>query len=151
MLESTLPWYVAGPIVGLVIVVLLAAANRRFGVTGGLTDLAAGVPRGSRLMSWRVWMLGGMVAGSALYAVLAGTPDAGSGYGWLTDHLSTGGAALVVFGGGSLVGYGARWAGGCTSGHGLTGVALGSRASLVAIATIMGTAVATSLLLEAVV
>jgi uncharacterized membrane protein YedE/YeeE len=151
MLHSTLPWYVAGPVIGLVIVVLLGSANRRFGVTGGLTDLVTGVASGSRLMSWRVWMLFGMVAGSAVYALLAGAPDAGREYGWLTDHLSMGAAVAAVFGGGILVGFGARWAGGCTSGHGLTGVSLGSRASLVAIATMMATAIAVSLLIEAVV
>ncbi len=151
MLETSLPWYVAGPIVGLAIVVLLGAANRRFGVTGGLADLVAGASSGPRLLSWRVWMLAGMVLGSSVYAILAGAPDAGTGYGWLTEHLATGGAAVVVFAGGTLVGFGARWAGGCTSGHGLTGVALGSRASLIAIATIMATAIATSLLFEAVV
>jgi uncharacterized protein len=151
MLHSTLPWYVAGPIVGLTIVLLLAAANRRFGVTGALTDLATGTRAGSRLMSWRVWMVLGMAGGSLVYALAAGAPDAGSSYGWLTDHLSTGGAVVALFAGGSLIGYGARWAGGCTSGHGLTGVALTSRASLVAIATMMATAVATSLLLEAVI
>jgi uncharacterized protein len=102
-------------------------------------------------MSWRVWMVAGIAGGSLVYALAAGSPDAGRSYGWLTDHMSTGAAALALFAGGSLIGYGARWAGGCTSGHGLTGVALTSRASLVSIATMIATAVATSLLLEALV
>ena len=38
-LESTLPWWIAGPILGLVIVALLGLANKRFGVLGGVTDL----------------------------------------------------------------------------------------------------------------
>jgi uncharacterized membrane protein YedE/YeeE len=151
MPSSTLPWYVAGPVIGLTIVVLLGLANRRFGVTGALTDLAVGTAAGRRLGSWRVWMVLGMAGGSLIYALAAGAPDAGRSYGWLTDHLSTGGVAVALFAGGTLIGFGARWAGGCTSGHGLTGVALTSRASLVAIATMMATAVATSLLLQAVV
>lgn len=151
MLDSTLPWYVAGLAVGLAIVTLLAAANRRFGVTGGLTDLVVGTPGTPRLLSWKVWLLGGMAAGSALYALASGAKDVGSGYGWVTDHVGTAAAIPVLFAGGALVGYGARWAGGCTSGHGLTGVSLGSRASMTAIGTIMATAIATSLVIDAVI
>jgi uncharacterized protein len=55
----------------------------------------------------------------------------------------------VLFAAGGLVGFGARTAGGCTSGHGLTGVALGQRASFAAIAAIMGSAIAASLVLQA--
>jgi len=49
------------------------------------------------------------------------------------------------------MGVGARTAGGCTSGHGLTGSALASPASIVSTMANMGTAVATTFLLEAVV
>ena len=38
-LESTLPWWVAGPVLGLVIISLLGLANKRFGVLGDLVDL----------------------------------------------------------------------------------------------------------------
>jgi hypothetical protein len=38
-LDSTLPWWIAGPILGLVIVSFLALANKRFGVLGGVTVL----------------------------------------------------------------------------------------------------------------
>ena len=41
-------------------------------------------------------------------------------------------AAIVV--GGFLVGFGSRWAGGCTSGHGITGLATLQPASLLAVA-----------------
>ena len=70
---------------------------------------------------------------------------------WLDAHLSLGGEVAVLFGAGLLIGVGARTAGGCTSGHGLTGAALLSPASLVSISTIMATAVATTLILDAVV
>lgn len=45
-LESTLPWWVAGPVLGLVIVSLLGLANKRFGVLGGVTGPRAGLERG---------------------------------------------------------------------------------------------------------
>ena len=95
--------------------------------------------------------MAGIVLGGLAYTLLAGAPDAGSAYSWLDAHLSLGVEVAVLFGAGLLIGIGARTAGGCTSGHGLTGAALLSPASLVSISTIMATAVATTLILDAVV
>ena len=150
-LESTLPWWIAGPVIGLVIVSLFALANKRFGVVGGLTDLVQGSSEGRGLRSWRTLLVLGMVLGGAAYAVLAGAPDAGSAYSWLDAHLATTGEIGLLFGAGVLIGVGARTAGGCTSGHGLTGSALASPASIVSMMTIMATAVGTTLVLDAVV
>ena len=52
-LDSTLAWWIAGPILGLVIVSFLALANKRFGVLGGVTDLVQGSAEGRGLRSWR--------------------------------------------------------------------------------------------------
>ena len=150
-LETTLAWWIAGPLLGLVITSLLALANKRFGVVGGVTDLVQGSPEGRGLGSWRALLLVGIVVGGLVYAVLAGAPDAGSAYSWLDIHLSLGREIALLFGAGLLIGVGARTAGGCTSGHGLTGSALASPASIVSTMANMGTAVATTFLLEAVV
>lgn len=150
-LESTLPWWIAGPVIGLVILALLALANKRFGVVGGVTDLVHGSEEGRGLHSWRALLVVGMVLGGAAYAVLAGAPDAGTAYSWLDAHLSAAGEVGLLFGSGVLIGVGARTAGGCTSGHGLTGAALASPASLVSMMTIMASAIGTTLVLEAVV
>src|ERR671935_3155233 len=150
-LESTLPWWIAGPLIGVAIVALLALANKRFGVVGGLTDLVQGSAEGRGLRSWRTLLVLGMVLGGAAYAVLAGAPDAGSAYSWLDAHLSASGEVGLLFGAGLLIGVGARTAGGCTSGHGLTGSALASPASIVSMMAIMGTAVTTTLVLDAVI
>jgi uncharacterized protein len=91
------------------------------------------------------------VLGGLAYALLAGAPDAGSSYSWLDAHLSLGGEVAVLFGAGLLIGVGARTAGGCTSGHGLTGSALASRASIVSMMTIMATAIGATFVLEAVI
>jgi uncharacterized protein len=150
-LESTLPWWIAGPVIGLVITALLALANKRFGVVGGITDLVQGSSEGRGVYSWRTLLVLGMVLGGAAYAVLAGAPDAGRAYSWLDVHLSTTGEVGLLFGAGVLIGVGARTAGGCTSGHGLTGSALASPASVVSMMTIMATAITTTLVLEAVI
>jgi uncharacterized membrane protein YedE/YeeE len=130
-LESTLPCWVAGPVLGLVIASLLGLANRRFGVLGGVTDLVEGSTEGRGLRSWRALLVVGIILGGLAYTLLAGAPDAGSAYSWLDGQLSLGAEVAVLFGAGLLIGVGARTAGGCTSGHGLTGSALASPASLV--------------------
>jgi uncharacterized protein len=150
-LESTLPWWIAGPSIGLVIIALIALANKRFGVVGGVTDLVHGSPEGRGLRSWRTLLVLGIVLGGAVYALLAGAPDAGSAYSWLDAHLSRTAEVGVLFGAGLLIGVGARTAGGCTSGHGLTGSALASPASIVSMTTILATAIGTTLVLEAVI
>src|SRR5919201_6871820 len=114
--ESTLPWWIAGPLLGLVIVSLLALANKRFGVLGGVTDLVQGSSEGRGLRSWRALLLVGIVLGGLAYTLLAGAPDAGAAYSWLDARLSSGGELALLFGGGFLIGVGARTAGGCTSG-----------------------------------
>ena len=150
-LESTLPWWIAGPVIGLVIVAFLALANKRFGVIGGVTDLVHGSDEGRGLRSWRATLVVGMILGGAAYAMLAGAPDAGTSYSWIDAHLSTAGEVGLLFGAGVLVGAGARTAGGCTSGHGLTGSALASPASIASLMTIMASAIATTLVLEGVI
>ena len=49
--------------------------------------------------------------------------------------------ALILLVAGVLIGFGAKTAGGCTSGNGLTGTSMLSRAALVATATFFGTAI----------
>jgi uncharacterized membrane protein YedE/YeeE len=150
-LDSTLQWWLAGPVLGLVIITLLALGNRRFGVVGGITDLVDGSAEGRGLRSWRTLLVIGMVFGGTGYALLAGTPDAGSSYSWLDRHLTGSGEVALLFVGGLLIGLGARTAGGCTSGHGLTGSALASRASIVSMMAIISTAIATTFVLKAVI
>jgi uncharacterized membrane protein YedE/YeeE len=150
-LDSTLAWWIAGPVLGLVIVSLLGLANKRFGILGGVTDLVAGSVEGRGLRSWRTLLVVGVVIGGATYALLGGAPDAGTTYSWLDGHISVGGEVVLLFGAGVLIGVGARTAGGCTSGHGLTGSALVSPASIVSMATIMATAIATTFVIEAVI
>jgi uncharacterized protein len=149
-LDSTLPWWIAGPMLGLVIVSLLGLANKRFGVLGGVTDLVQGSSEGRGLRSWRALLVVGIILGGLVFTLLAGAPDAGSSYSWLDAHVTVGGDVVILFAAGLLIGVGTRTAGGCTSGHGLTGSALLSPASLVSIMTIMATAIGTTFVLEAV-
>lgn len=148
LLPVPIPWYVAGPLMGLTVVGLYLTTNRHLGISGSyvqVVDLA----RGRAIERWRFWFLGGTFAGAALAALLGGYSQAGLGYGALGEQLSLPLLVVVLFAGGALIGFGARWAGGCTSGHGLTGCATRSPGSIVAVATFFTAAVAFTLLIHA--
>jgi uncharacterized membrane protein YedE/YeeE len=146
-------WYVLGPLIGLVVLGLLATINERFGVLGGYSNVLERVTGRSPALGWRAWLLIGVLGGSLVHRLLSGSPTVHHGYGWLTRTFTGSGeiavgALLVV--GGALTGFGAKTAGGCTSGNGLGGCSFGSTASFVATATFMATAIGATFLIRAV-
>lgn len=151
MLHHQLAWYVGGPLLGLCVIALRLLLNRRLGVTGGFSDVIDNVGRRSLALDWRGWFLVGLVAGGAAFALIAGGPDF-HGYGWLTDTFHGSGRIVIAFlllAAGVLIGCGSKTAGGCTSGNGLTGTSMLSRAALAATATFFGTAIVVSFAIEA--
>lgn len=111
-------WYLVGPLMGMVIVGLLWATNRPLGALGGYIDLQAWARKPADRLGWRAFFLGGVVLGGLVASLVAGGPHPTFAY---DLHGVTGlvpQAALLVTAG-VLMGYGARTAGGCTSGHGL--------------------------------
>ena len=153
MEHHQLAWYIAGPVLGLCVVACRILFNARLGVTGGYSELVGKMSRGSVRFDWRGWFAIGVALGGTAFALAAGGPDF-HGYGWMTDTFSGSGRIAIAFlllGAGVLIGYGAKAAGGCTSGNGLSGTSLFSPASLAATATFFGTAIAVSFLIEAVI
>lgn len=149
MLRPQLPWFVAGPLLGLCVVAARALFNGRLGVTGGVSELVTKLGGRSLRLDWRGYFLVGLAIGGAAFALVAGGPDF-HGYGWLTDTFSSGlaiGAILLVSG--VLIGYGAKTSGGCTSGNGLSGNSMLSPASFAATATFFATAIVVSFVVEA--
>ena len=151
MLHQQLAWYVAGPVLGLCVVAMRWLLNERLGATGAWSDAAERVRDRTFAFGTGGFLLVGLFAGGVAFALIAGGPDF-HGYGWLTDTFH-GWCALVIvpilLGAGALIGYGAKLAGGCTSGNGLSGNAILSPASLVATVTFFGTAVIISFVIEA--
>jgi uncharacterized protein len=148
MFDGRLPWFVGGPLLGLVVAAMYAIWNEPLGVSGlyaHVTRLARRRPDTDRL---RVWVFAGIVAGGLLGALLQGGPRLTTAYGALGAVLPLVLLVPVLFAGGLLVGYGVRWAGGCTSGHGLAGSSVFSLTSMVATATFVATGVAVSFLLS---
>jgi uncharacterized membrane protein YedE/YeeE len=147
------PWYVAGPLLGLIVTGLLWTINKPLGALGGYVDTVKWLlEREEPGPSWRAAFLPGIVIGGALSALAAGAWQPTASYGAFTSSfgaiLGPGGAVLLAAG--MLIGFGARLGGGCTSGHGMCGMAFGSPASIVCTTTFMGTALAVAHLLAAV-
>jgi uncharacterized membrane protein YedE/YeeE len=148
LISDPIPWFLAGPLMGLCVAGLYAVSNRHLGVSGAYMQVID-FARGRQVERWRLWFLAGTFAGGAVIALLGGNEQTGLEYGSLGEELSLPLLAAVLFAGAVLIGYGSRWAGDCTSGHGLTGCAIRSRGSLIAIATFMATAVGFTLLIHA--
>ncbi|SDI66204.1 YeeE/YedE family protein [Aliiruegeria lutimaris] len=114
-----------GVLIGLAAVLLMAAIGRVMGATGILS--AAIFAEDDR--AWRWALLAGMISGPAFYLMVTGDwPE-------ITVPVST--LALIV--GGFLVGLGVSYGSGCTSGHGVCGLARLSPRSFVAVPTFMAT------------
>jgi uncharacterized protein len=143
MILERCPWYVAGPVLGVLVVGLRAIVNRGFGAVGGYVDVIDSVSTPRRL-GFNGYLLGGLVLGGSLFALVAGqwTPtwDYNSLGALLVGTNPAAQAAMLLFAG-VAIGFGARMAGGCTSGHGVTGTSIGSPASFAATMTFFATAV----------
>jgi uncharacterized protein len=137
------PWYVAGPLIGLLVTGLLWATNRPLGSLGGYIDLLAWLRRPSDGVKSTVFFLAGTVLGGFLSALAAGGLHPGMAYGSFDARFGTDVTtrSLILVLGGTVMGYGARTASGCTSGHGVCGTALGSPRSWVSTAAFMTTAI----------
>jgi len=147
------PWYVAGPVISIVMF-LLFYFGERFGLSSNLETFCSigGAGKFSdyfkvdwKQNSWNLIFVAGAISGGFIASqylspsdVVAlnpqtiqdlaaiGIQDAGSTY--LPDEIfsletmfSLKGF-LILLGAGMMVGFGARWAGGCTSGHAIVGL-----------------------------
>ena len=118
-----------GALIGLAATLLYAVTGRIAGISG----IGGGLLRaGERDAGWRLAFLAGLVVGAGAAALAAGTP---------TLRIDASWPLLVV--GGLLVGYGTQLGRGCTSGHGVCGIARFSPRSIAATVVFMGAAAAT--------
>ena len=149
MQDPQLAWYIAGPVLGLCVVAMRWLFNQRLGATGSWSGIVERATGRTPALGTRGWLLIGLVAGGVVFAVANGGP-AFHEYGWLTDAFdSTALIVAILFAAGILIGFGAKTAGGCTSGNGLCGTAILSPASLTATATFFATAIVVSFITEA--
>ncbi len=114
-----------GILIGIASVLLMATLGRVMGATGILAGFFA--PSSREDWTWRASLLAGMSTAPAVIWLATGTPAL------IQVPVST--TAMVI--GGLIVGAGVTYGGGCTSGHGVCGMARLSPRSLVATAVFM--------------
>lgn len=155
LLPDRLPWFVAGPFLGLLVVGFFLFTNQPLGATGAYVETSKAFRRESGAVVWRVWYFAGIAIGGFIAVSLKAKGfELRSGYELLTSSDDDGFglplpvAAAVIFVGAVVMGYGARMSGGCTSGHGICGTAQRSPASWAAMMTFMATAVATTFVIN---
>lgn len=130
-LLDLLPSLAGGVLIGAAAAGLLYFNGRIAGVSGIVGGLFAG-PKA--LFAQRLLFLLGLVAGAGLYEAASGTaPVARAGF-----------PPLLLVVAGVLVGVGTSLARGCTSGHGVCGMARFSRRSFVAVGLFLSVAIATT-------
>jgi uncharacterized membrane protein YedE/YeeE len=146
------PWYLAGPLLGLLVIGMRWTGNLHLGALGSFVAARGWAVHPAAMPSWRVLFFAGTLLGGLGYGLAAGDLHAtfdNGGFDRLALVAGRGMAAqaAVLAAAGALIGFGARTAGGCTSGHGVCGVAQLSPGSLASTATFVGTAVAVAHLL----
>jgi uncharacterized protein len=154
-------WAAAGASIAAITLLLLAAFNRRLGISTGFEDVCSLVLRApyfgrDSLLSarrWRLPFLVGLVLGGVLSAVLGGGWSPTWSLGMLDERLDLGpgGKVAWMFVGGLFIGFGTRLAGGCTSGHGIFGLSNFEWPSLVTTLSFMAGGIITTQLLYRVV
>jgi len=166
-LKQPWPWYVAGPLIGLTVPILLIIGNKSFGISSSLRHVcAACMPAKIPFFSydwkkemWNLFFVSGVFLGGVISVVLIADPNpmvihpqleadlAAYGitnfnelvpadiFNWPALFTLRGFIMLVI--GGFMVGFGTRYAGGCTSGHAIMGLSTLQWPSLVATISFM--------------
>jgi uncharacterized membrane protein YedE/YeeE len=161
-LKQPWSWYVAGPLIGLMVPLLLILGNKTFGISSSLRHIcAACIPAKIPFFNyewkkeaWNLFFGAGIILGAVIVASFFSNPNPVDinpklvtelkQYG-ITDHYSLLPAQLynwqqlfTIKGlffmvlGGFLIGFGTRYAGGCTSGHSIMGLSNLQLPSLIA-------------------
>lgn len=167
LLKHPWPWYISGPLIGLMVPVLLIIGNKSFGLSASLRHICAVcIPAKIPFFkydwkreSWNLLFAAGILIGGFIAGALL--PDTRpiqvnpalirelSRFGITDFHalvpaqlfnwraLFTIRGLILMIAGGFLVGFGTRYAGGCTSGHAIMGLSNLQAPSLIATVSFM--------------
>jgi uncharacterized protein len=135
---SPWPWWISGPLIGLAVPLMLLWGGKNLGISSSFRHLCSALlPKSSleylRSYDWRKesWSLL-FVAGLALGAFLATRFLSRDPSPLLPPAYYSPAGAAWLFLGGILIGFGTRYAAGCTSGHSIMGLSNLQKASLFA-------------------
>lgn len=167
ILKQPWPWYVAGPLIGLIVPTLLIIGNKSFGISSSLRHIcAACLPKDLPFFSydwkkeiWNLVFVLGILIGGFIAIQLLNNSQPMQIHPALAKELATYGirdfstlvpveiinwnilfsfkGLLLMVVGGFLVGFGTRYAGGCTSGHAIMGLSNLQLPSLIATTAFM--------------
>ncbi len=131
------PWWIVGPLIGLMVPALAILAGKSFGISGSFRDInAICAPRTTlpylkhnwRQNLWKVFLAAGVVIGGFVGNYLLSYEPVP----FLPELYYSWKGVLMLAAGGILVGFGTRYANGCTSGHTILGVSNLQLSSLIA-------------------
>lgn len=147
ILYESWSWYIGGPLIGVFAIVVLIIERKSLGVSTSFEHFCSvAIPSEIKRNlvfreSWQIWFVSGMILGglilhlggftTEIIAISEKTLQVFSSFG-LTDHSGYAPAALytfafpqviILFAGGLAIGFGSRYAGGCTAGHSIMGIA----------------------------
>jgi uncharacterized membrane protein YedE/YeeE len=135
MQENFWPWYIAGPLIGLFVPLLYLVGNKAFGISSSFDHFChIMAPKNKKMSlkfdaakdSWKTLFIVGIAIGALITQFfLNSSPQA-----FLPEAYYSVKGAVILFVGGLFVGFGTRYANGCTSGHAITGLSLLNPASL---------------------
>lgn len=165
LLYKPWPWYLVGPIIGLTVPTLLLLGNKRLGISSTLRQICAAcypakIPFFNydwKKDSWNLFFATGILLGGFLGGYVFANPEPVAVSSETLSLFQTWGVEdvngllpadlfnfqnlltvkgfLLMIGGGFLVGFGTRYARGCTSGHGILGLSALQWPSLLATAS----------------
>jgi uncharacterized protein len=166
-LKQPWPWYISGPLIGLMVPALLLVGNKSFGISSSLRHVcAACIPAKIPFFQydwkkeiWNLFFVAGILLGGVIVALWLQNPGQvqvnpkliselqqygitnydglvpSDIFSW--QNLLSAKGLIMMVAGGFLVGFGTRYAGGCTSGHAIMGLSNLQLPSLVATVSFM--------------
>ena len=128
-------WYIAGPLIGLFVPGLLIIANKMLGISSSFEHLCMMVLPSSKQSifnfnwkdsGWKIYFVIGIMLGAYITTKFLSSTVVH----FLPEHYYSLTGYLTLFIGGILVGFGTRYANGCTSGHSIFGLSILQSSSL---------------------
>lgn len=167
LISKPWPWYVAGPLIGMIVPFLLLIGNKTFGISSSLRHICAAVIPANvsffkydwKKEAWNLFFVTGILIGGWVSVQFLSNPEAIVVNASLVDDLKQYGVTqieglvpsqlfnweslftlrgfIMIVAGGFMVGFGTRYAGGCTSGHAISGLSNFQLPSLIATCSFM--------------